>query len=111
LLSAIADDVRFKFDRVLLTKGWYSPVAHGEIEAEQIVIRKMLVQLLSGDRALKMDVASLPVDPDALHAQIALNKSLSAALTGIGALNVKVKQDGPAAPKTLPSHSDGWRAS
>jgi hypothetical protein len=42
----------------------------------------------------------LPVDPDALHAQIALNKSLSAALTGNGALNVKVKQDGASAPKT-----------
>jgi hypothetical protein len=100
LLSAIADDVRFKFDRVQLKKGWYSPVAHGELEAELLAIRKMLVQLLSGDRALKMDVASLPVDPDALQAQIALNKSLSAALTGQGALNVKVKQDGVPAPKT-----------
>lgn len=66
LLFAIAQDVHFKFDRVQLKKGVYSPQAHGDLELEQNTIRKLLVKLLSGENALKMNVASFPADENAL---------------------------------------------
>lgn len=52
LLFAIAEDLSYTFDRVQLKTGSYSPMAHGAIEADQTTIRKLLVKLLSGDRAL-----------------------------------------------------------
>ncbi len=97
LLFAIAKDVHFKFDRVQLKKGVYSPQAHDELELEQRLIRKLILKLLSGENALKMAVTSLPVDEEALKAQVATSKALSEALSGKGTLTVTVKRDKPAA--------------
>ena len=91
LLFAIAKDVRYRFDRVQLKSSAYSPIAHGEQEFELNAIRRQLVKLLSGDQSLKMEVASFPVDLDALKAQIALSTALAAALAGQGALTVAIK--------------------
>jgi hypothetical protein len=91
LLAAIANEVNYKFDRVQLKSSGYAPIAHEELEYELNAIRKQLVKLLSGERSIKMDVASLPVDPDALKAQIALSTALAAALVGQGALTVAIK--------------------
>jgi hypothetical protein len=95
LLFAIALDVRFKFDRVQLKKGVYSPMAHGNLESEHDAIRKLLLQLLSGNSALKMDVMKFPIDEEALKAQVTLQKAMSSAFTGDSALNVHVKRDAP----------------
>ena len=91
LLFAIATDVRFKFDRVQLKKGVYSPQAHGDLEREQIVARKLALEVLAGTRAIKMDVASFPADEAALKAQTDLSKALTEALAGKGALTVSIK--------------------
>jgi hypothetical protein len=96
LLFAIAQDVRFKFDRVQLKTSGYSPIAHGELEYEQNAVRKLALELLAGKRALKMDVASFPADEEALRAQANVNKALGDALAGKGALTVQVKRDEPA---------------
>jgi hypothetical protein len=93
LLFAIAEDLSYSFDRVQLKTGSYSPVVHGDIEADQTTIRKLLVKLLAGERALKMDVEKFPIDPEALKTQIGLQKALGTALTGDGALNVHVQKD------------------
>jgi hypothetical protein len=93
LLFAIATDVRFKFDRVQLKKGVYSPQAHGDLEREQIAARKLALEVLAGTRAIKMDVASFPVDEDAVRAQTDLSKALAQALGGQGALTVSIKRD------------------
>ena len=95
LLFAIAKDVRFKFDRVQLKRGAYTPQAHGELLGEQNQIRKMMVDLLAGNRALKMEVSSFPIDKDIAKAQMALHASLNSALTGSGALFVQNKQPEP----------------
>jgi len=95
LLFAISKDVRYKFDRVQLKSSAYSPIAHGEQEFELNAIRKQLVKLLSGDQTLKMEVASFPIDPDAMKAQIALSTALAAALVGQGALTVAIKPNEP----------------
>ena len=95
VLFAIAKDLGFKFDRVQLKISGYSPIAHGELEFEQNAIRKFMLDLLAGKRALKMDVASFPVDPEALRTQTDLQKALSAAFAGDGALTVHVKSQPP----------------
>lgn len=91
LLFTIATDVRFKFDRVQLKKGVYSPQAHGELEREQIAARKLALEVLGGQRAIKMDVASFPADEAAIKAQTELHAALAQALAGKGALTVTIK--------------------
>jgi hypothetical protein len=93
---AIARDVRYKCDRVQLKKGAYSPIAHGDLEHEQTQIRKSVLKLLSAQTALKMDVTSFPLNEDIACAQVTLQKAMSEAFVGQGALNVIVKNDGAA---------------
>ena len=96
LLFAIAKDVRYQFDRVQLKKGVYSPQAHGDLELEQNMVRKLVLKVLSGEKALKMDVASFPADEEAMKVQSAASKALSEALSK-GTLSVTVKREKPAA--------------
>ena len=98
LLFAIAKDVRYKFDRVQLKKGVYSPQAHGDFELEQNLIRKLTLKLLSGENPLKMAVASFAADENAIKTQFAANQALTDALAGKGNLNVTIKHGTPAAP-------------
>lgn len=69
----------------------YSPQAHGELEREQIAARKLALEVLAGQRAIKMDVASFPVDEAAIKAQTELQAALAQALAGKGALTVTLK--------------------
>lgn len=96
LLSAIARDLRFSFDRVQLSKGAYSPVAHGHIEEELNLLRTLTIKLLSGETNIKMSVTDIPAHPDALaliaSQKVAIEK-LVAALDGNGALSVSIQHD------------------
>jgi hypothetical protein len=93
LLYAVAQDLGFKFDRVQLKRGAYSPVAHGEIEAEQTELRKAALSLVTGKHALKMNVVALPVDPEALAANKAAIQNIGKALeTGVLQVEVKPKE-------------------
>lgn len=77
LLEAIAKDVGYKFDRVQLRKGVYTPEAHNVLESEHNQLRKLVIETLNGDRPLRMDVVGFPVDEDALKAQTALSERLA----------------------------------
>jgi hypothetical protein len=93
LLYAVAQDLGFKFDRVQLKRGSYSPVAHGEIEAEQTELRKAALSLVTGKHALKMNVVALPVDPESLAANKTAIQNIGKALeTGILQVEVKPKE-------------------
>ena len=46
----ISKDVRYKFGRVQLKKGIYSPKARSDLEAEQRTIRELALNGLSGQR-------------------------------------------------------------
>lgn len=63
LLYAMAQDVRYTFDRVQLKRGAYTPLAHEEIEADQRALRKVMLKTLSGESALSMKVLQMPSDP------------------------------------------------
>jgi hypothetical protein len=63
LLEKMAVALHYEFDRVQIKKGWYSPLAHGKIEADQEAIRVGVTNLLSGQIALKMEVTNLKEIP------------------------------------------------
>ena len=89
LLYAVALDIGYKFDRVQLKRGAYSPRAHGDLEAESAELRRVTLSLLTGQHPLKMNVVALPMDPDAVAANRAAIQNLGKALeTGI--LRVKL---------------------
>ncbi|WP_413595084.1 DUF6680 family protein [Citrobacter youngae] len=64
LLSDIAKDIGYDFERVQLQTATYSPVAHGAIESDQIKIRKGLAAIFSGEDALKMEIINIPARQD-----------------------------------------------
>lgn len=90
LLFALAVDVGYRFDRVQLKKGAYSPIAHGELETEQQQVRKLAIELLSGVHPLKMEVTGFPIHEEALKSQLSLQAKLAAALEGRGQLSVEI---------------------
>ena len=63
LLDKTAAAVGYDFEELLMKKGAYIPKAHRDIEDEQIMLRKGLLNLLAGNLHLKMAVLSLP-QPD-----------------------------------------------
>lgn len=60
LLSSIAEDIGYDFDRIQLQNAIYSPIAHGEIENEQAKIRKGLASVFTGESSLKMEITGIP---------------------------------------------------
>jgi len=89
LLYAMSDDIGFKFDRVQLKRGSYSPIAHGELEAEQTELRRATLSLVTGKHALKMNVVGFPVDSEALQANKTAIQNVGKALES-GILRVEV---------------------
>jgi hypothetical protein len=60
LLHDMGVAVGYDFDKVQIRKGIYSPIGHANIEFEFQAIRRLLIELLAGNRSLPMDVRSLP---------------------------------------------------
>jgi hypothetical protein len=56
LLQMMATALNYNFDRVQLQKGIYSPIAHGELEGDIQAYRKFGLELIRGERALKVEV-------------------------------------------------------
>ena len=52
LLYEMSQALKFDFDKVSLKKGVYSPRAHGELETDQFLLRKFLLELMEGKRAM-----------------------------------------------------------
>ncbi|MDR6387556.1 DUF6680 family protein [Paraburkholderia phenoliruptrix] len=69
LLERLATATKFKFDRQQLKSGSYSPEVHGTVELEQNLLRRLLLELLAGDRTLPLDVRTIQVNPDAAARQ------------------------------------------
>lgn len=80
VLYAIAEDIGFKFDRVQLKRGSYSPIAHGELEAELTELRRAALSLVTGKHALNMNVVGFPFDADAVQTNKEAIKNLGKAL-------------------------------
>ncbi|WP_423380148.1 DUF6680 family protein [Burkholderia sp. LMG 32019] len=69
LLERLATATNFKFDRKQLKAGSYSPEAHGAVELEQQAVRRLALDVMSGQKALPMEVKAWPVDAAAAERQ------------------------------------------
>jgi hypothetical protein len=85
--------VRFKFDRVPLKKGVYSPQAHGDLELEQNAIRKMLVAALVRRSHLEDGRSELAGRSRGIAGADRFEQVAERCSHRNGALNVQVKQD------------------
>jgi hypothetical protein len=63
LLHDMGSAVGYKFDRVQILRGIYSPQGHANWEIETQLLRRLSIEILSGQRSLPLDVRSLPVPP------------------------------------------------
>lgn len=88
LLYNMANDVGYKFDRVQLKRGSYSPIAHENLELEQSQIRKHMLNFLAGNTPVKMEIVDFPTDEEAFNAQVETNRKLSEALNGERSLSI-----------------------
>lgn len=83
----------YEFDEVHIKKGIYSPVAHGQVENEQQLIRRGLLRLLYGDAALKMDVESFPIGEEEAAEQKAIRRGIKELLDGNKEFPVVLKKE------------------
>jgi len=58
LLYEMGTSLKYKFDKVMLKRTAYTPVAHGDIDYEQQAIRKGLAEILSGNSAFPIFIAN-----------------------------------------------------
>lgn len=63
LLGAMCEDLGFPFDVLTLRNNSYTPIAHFNLEEENAAARTGIAELLSGKRALKMEIVNLPGPP------------------------------------------------
>lgn len=87
LLYSMAQDVGYSFDRVQLKRGSYSPMAHGDLEAEQATLRRAAIKALTAETPIKMEVVGFPVNAELAAVNQEAIRRLSTALEG-GALHV-----------------------
>jgi hypothetical protein len=64
LLYDMALAVGYDFDKTHIKNNNYSPIAHGKTEEEMNTIRQKLVEILSGNESLKMEVTSFPPEDE-----------------------------------------------
>ena len=60
LLSTMASNLGFEFDKTHIKNQAYFPTGYAELETEQTVMRKAIVEVLLGRRALPMHVTNIP---------------------------------------------------
>jgi len=58
LLFEISKNLGYDFNKILLQKGVYAPLAHGLLNNEQASIRRGCVELLNGAKTLKVELAT-----------------------------------------------------
>lgn len=54
LLYNMSNSLGYKFGEVQLKRDYYSPIAHGNLEQDQQLLRKALLELMAGTRALSI---------------------------------------------------------
>ena len=64
LLKVMGQCLGYDFDKVHLMKGAYSPQGHANIEMEQNLIRRFIVELFMRNKSLPIDIVSLKNQKD-----------------------------------------------
>lgn len=77
LLWEMGCSLGFKFDKVLIKRNVYSPMAHGRIEDENKIIRTALIDLLTGKTPLPINVEQVAWNEAATKTQFDLQERQS----------------------------------
>ena len=56
LLYEMSQALKYGFDKVTLKKNIYAPKAHGELEIDQYLLRKYVVEMMAGERPIWVGV-------------------------------------------------------
>jgi len=91
LLVSIAADVGYEFDRIQITKSAYSPVGPMQDQKEVEKLRRLLLEVFSGTRPLKMDVVRFAGDEALSASTVDLQRKVAGAFAD-GALVVARKE-------------------
>ncbi|KQV31945.1 hypothetical protein ASC97_18195 [Rhizobium sp. Root1203] len=59
----MAPTVGYAFSKLEIANEIYSPKAHGQLEAEQQMIRDGLIRVFSGQSGIPVDIRSMSTDP------------------------------------------------
>lgn len=94
LLEKMAKKLNYGFDPLQLKNEIYAPRGHFDLENDQTVIRRGVVELMKGERTLPLDVRSIAQDPEMAKRIAALQDALIAWLEGKTAPKVKVDNQG-----------------
>lgn len=83
LLYEMSRALRYDFSKITLKKNVYSPRAHGDLELDQYLLRKYVVEMLAGERPIwtgiftgekALDVRMAGETDDTLHAPVPPNR-------------------------------------
>ncbi len=92
LLEKMAKKLNYGFDPLQLKNEIYAPRGHFDLENDQAVIRKGIVELMRGERTLPLEVRSIAQDPEAAKRIADLQDTLTKWLKGEIAPKVKIEE-------------------
>jgi len=90
LLFNMGVTLGYNFDKTHIKRSSYSPQAHGDYENDHMIIRKALVEVLSGKKSIPMEVTQFPVSENAIIEQNDIRKLLIECLKGERNLSIIV---------------------
>ncbi len=93
LLYNMAKALNYEFDKVELKRSAYSPIAHGEYENDNLIIRQSLAKILSGEKPLPMKLEQLIVSDEELEAQKKLRDLLIEFLEGKKKIPIEISKE------------------
>lgn len=89
LLEKLAIATEFEFKREELKSGSYLPRWHGDTEAEQEQVRRLVLEVLRGERLLPLAVRDMPRDETALAQMMALQGRMVTAIEAMANHSVR----------------------
>jgi hypothetical protein len=93
LLALIGSKVGYQFNVAQMNR-IYFPNAHGDLDADQELIRKGVVGLLKGEISLPVEIKAAASTPEAVALQNELTSKMSKAYNEDGSLKVTIVQAG-----------------
>lgn len=74
LLHFMSQSLRYDFDRVHIKRAAYYPQGYGDVEHDQLLIRKGLAAVFNGERSFPMAITSVPTSEEETLEQTELRK-------------------------------------
>jgi hypothetical protein len=86
----MATTLGYDFDKTHIKRSSYYPQGYGDYENDHMIIRKGLVEIISGKKSIPMEVTQFPVSESAIKEQNDIRKLLIECLKGERNLSILV---------------------